>query len=91
MSKAKRPVITNTIEEERVRHFHLTKKIGVSISGMMIFLGLLLVCGSIQYFFHPFPALFNVKAFLTPGLVIIMAGVVGFANLLCGLILLTRE
>jgi len=80
----------STIEEERVRVFHLAEKVGVALSGLVLFVGSLLVYVSLQYLFSV-PGFFDVKVLLAPKLVAAALGLVGLVNLVCGLVLLAKK
>ena len=79
-----------TLRAERDRVFHLAKKIGHSISGLMITVGTLTSLTATQYLFHVFDSrFFNVEKLLTPELTLILLGILGATNLICGLVLIS--
>jgi len=87
-------IIKNTIEEERVHVFGLAKRIGESISGLMIMIGALLSIASIQFLFPnilKIPGLPDVRSLLTPELILIIAGIIGLINIICGFVLLAKK
>ncbi len=87
-------IIRDTIEEERRRVFSLARRIGISISGLMIFFGVLLLFISLQYLLYPslnIHGLPDVRSLLTPELMIAAAGIIGLINLICGFVLLAQE
>lgn len=87
-------VIKDTFEAERLRVFAVTKRIGESITGLMIATSVLILFASLQYLFDPFLSITgipSVKNLLTPELLLVIAGIVGVINILCGLVMLARE
>lgn len=87
-------VIKNTFEAERLRLFAITKRIGESITGLMIATSVLIFLASLQYLLDPLFSITgipSVKSLLTPELLIVIAGVVGVINILCGLVMLAKE
>ena len=92
-SMKERSLIEETIEDERARVFSFAKRIGDSISGLMIMIGTLSVLAAAQYLFHlfEFPGLPEVKDLLTPELVVIAAGILGIINMICGFVLLAKK
>jgi len=92
-SMEERDLIEDTIETERAHVFSVAKKIGDSISGLMIMIGALSSLAATQYLFHLFkiPGLPEIKNLLTPELIIIAAGILGVINIVCGFVLLAKK
>lgn len=87
-------IIKDTIEEERRNVFRITRKIGRSMSGLMITVGFLLTFLTLQYIFEPLldiPGFPNVKSIITVEAAVIASGILGLINIICGFILLAKE
>lgn len=87
-------IIKDTVEAERLRFFAVTKRVGESISGLMVTVGTLSLLVSLQYLLNPllsFPGLPSVRDLLTPELVTILMGIVGVINIICGFVMLAKE
>jgi hypothetical protein len=87
-------IIENTIEKERKNVFKITLRIGQSISGLMITVGTLLFIFSLQYILSPFldiPGFPTFKSLLTPEFIMVLVGFLGFINIICGFVLLTKK
>ncbi len=92
---AKKPeIVTDTVEEERIKVFKAAERIGESISGLMITAGILTLFFSLQYLLYPsltVPGIPAVKAILTPKIIVIIMGILGVINMLCGFVMLAKK
>jgi len=87
-------IVKDTVEAERIHFFAFTKKMGESISGLMFAISGLMLFISLSYLFEP---LFNmygipsVKGMLMGESLMVIAGIAGAVNILCGFVMMAKE
>jgi hypothetical protein len=87
-------IVKDTVEDERIRFFAVTRKIGESISGLVIAISGLILFISLQYLFDPLLNIYgvpSVKSILTGEFLMVIAGIVGAINILCGFVMMAKE
>jgi len=86
-------LVRDTIEKEREHVYSLAERVGNAISGLMITVGLLSIVSSSQYLFgaFEFTGIPSVKNFLTPEFLVVVSGILGLINVVCGFVLLARK
>ena len=87
-------ILKDTIEAERQRFFTITKRIGQSLSGLMITMGAILFFLSLQYLVSPIldiSGLPTLGDLLTTEFTIFLIGFLGIINIVCGFVLLAKK
>lgn len=87
-------IIKDTVEAERIRFLTIAKRVGESMSGLMLTVSALTLFLSLQFLLDPLlsiPGLPSVKSLLTAELILITAGIVGVINIICGFVMLAKE
>jgi hypothetical protein len=87
-------ILKDTIEAERQRFFTITKRLGQSLSGLMITMGAVLFFLSLQYLVNPIlniSGLPTLGDLLTTEFTIFLIGFLGIINIVCGFVLLAKK
>jgi hypothetical protein len=87
-------IVKDTVQAERIRFFAFTKKMGESISGLMFAISGLMLFISLSYLFDPFLNMYgvpSVKGMLTGESLMVIAGIAGAINILCGFVMMAKE
>ncbi|MCW4021483.1 MAG: hypothetical protein NWF14_09710 [Candidatus Bathyarchaeota archaeon] len=87
-------ILEDTIEAERQHVLALTRKVGKSLSALMITVGVMLSVLSLQYLMSPvldIHGLPTLGALFTSEFIIFLAGFLGAINIICGFVLLAQK